>query len=130
MSETTFVADVEPSGRPMTSEERIAVLAMLDAVCETWPTTCDHTPEEYRQEFNNVIFTLPNGWRVEVFKDGYSFGDWDYIDKIHAPDGRSWEWPFGEVTDFEAEGYQIHCISNWSPSMTNEKGWAPFSSRG
>jgi hypothetical protein len=117
----------------MTREERDAVLDILNRVAPEWPATCDHSPEEYRREFCNVTFTLPNGWRIEVFKDGFGFGDWDYIDQIHAPDGRSWEYPFGESDypnddDPEREvKLADRRLVNWAPNNSKYRGgWEPY----
>jgi hypothetical protein len=49
-----------------------------------------HSPERYT--WGDEPFTLSNGWIVTVFVDG---GDFDYIDRIEAPDGRYMD--YGEI---------------------------------
>lgn len=52
----------------------------------------------------NEHFTLSNGWRIVVFND---CDEWDYIDCIHLPDGRTVE--FNELYDHATD------IATWTP---------------
>lgn len=53
--------------------------------------------------FNDETLTCENGWRFVVFYDG-GRRDQDYIDRVYAPDGRRWAYPFtGTIPD----GYSV-----------------------
>jgi hypothetical protein len=43
----------------------------------------------------NVPYTASNGWRITIFND---CNEWDYVDHVIAPDGRSLN--FDEIEDF------------------------------
>lgn len=68
-------------------------------------------PEEWSEKYaGDVRFRLPNGWVVVVFND---CNDWDYVDSVEAPDGRSWSpWPA------EAE------YGEGDPPAVHELAWA------
>lgn len=79
--------------RGMTPLEMEAKAAM-DAVCRGEATAWARpTPDEVFA--GNVHFHLSNGWQVIVFND---CDEWDYIDQIIAPDGRTIDIP-EPVTD-------------------------------
>jgi hypothetical protein len=48
----------------------------------------------------NVVYRASNGWTIQVFND---CGDWDYLDYVEAPDGRSVDYPShsGELSEVE-----------------------------
>jgi hypothetical protein len=60
----------------------------------------------------NVPYTASNGWHITIFND---VNEWDYIDKIRTPDGRT--------LDFDAME-QMPLVNNYSPS--DEIAWTRY----
>lgn len=64
-------------------------------------------------------WTLSTGWRVYVFND---CGDWDYLERLEAPNGCAWEYPLQEE---RREGCAMsRAVAHWSPSSeAQRKAW-------
>lgn len=109
---------------PPTDVERAEILAVLQRVTPSWPATfdADSAPFGYDQAFGNVDFVLPNGWRVTVFKDGFGFDAWDYIERIETNDGRAWEFPFEPYPVDSDEDYPPMPLNNYEPA---KGAWKP-----
>jgi len=60
----------------------------------------------------NVPYTASNGWHITIFND---VNEWDYIDKIRTPDGRT--------LDFDAME-QMPLVNDYSPS--DEVAWTRY----
>jgi hypothetical protein len=87
----------------MSAEDEAAALASLNAVTAAHPA-----------KGSGTWYTTQEGWQIDVFDDAC---EWDYIERIVAPDGRSWFYPF------EPEGNRAmtDALANWKP--TSSDGW-------
>lgn len=107
----------------MTREEEAEVLAVLVDVGYGLTAHCEETAsagtrgDVLEQTFaGNIAWTLSNGWRVVVFNDCV---EWDYIDRIEAPDGRWWEYPtHPEIVDDRVMSPRV---ANWTPTTARQK---------
>jgi hypothetical protein len=84
------------------------LLSVLHSVAEAGQTL---TVERFANFCGEQTYRLPNGWAVWVYFD---CGDWDYIDSMTAPDGRSWS--FDALPD---------AVRHWRPEVSDEHLWPP-----
>jgi hypothetical protein len=89
-------------------------LKMLQELPRDAPVECDLAGKELF--FDHPTYTLPGGWKINVFIDCH---DWDYIDHIIAPDGsvlNSDNCPKLDEDDI------WHPVFHWSPDE-DDKRW-------
>ena len=109
MSDTVYSTRTTVPATPALIAE---IIATLERVSPEWPATRTETPSR-----TWATFTLPNGWRVEVFKDGWSPDDWDYIEWVDMGEGR--------VVEPEIENEIEAPLFNWTPARHGWEGYAP-----
>lgn len=99
----------------MSSDEEREVLAALMRVTVDTPARAEFAPDAICTYSGWPSWTTADGWRVVVFND---CGDWDYIDSITAPDGRTWDYPY------QPDGRAMtQMIADWSPDDGDPRGW-------
>ncbi len=74
--------------------------------------------------FSHPTYTLPGGWKINVFIDCH---DWDYIDHIIAPDGTKLDpdQPECRVPSYRPDAHgetTWHPVFFWSPD-DDDKRW-------
>lgn len=69
----------------ITSQEAMQLLRDI----ETGAVTLTPLDDWWEVFAGNVRYTTSNGWTIIVFND---CNDWDYVDTLTAPDGRSAEY--------------------------------------
>jgi len=95
----------------MTADEECVALAELNAVTAHNPATVTHVAEYC----GGMEWRTPSGWLVQVFNDCC---EWDYLQRLIAPDGREWEFPFQASTLAMTDR-----IADWTPDPENYAGW-------
>ncbi len=70
--------------------------------------------------FGHDTYETSDGWSFVVFSDGECFADWDYIDRIVAPDGTVYHFP-----DDRKPNPIPALVWGWSPDSDAEcRRWA------
>ena len=95
----------------MSPDDEFAALAELNAICADHPAVV-----AFEAAYCGVMeWRTPNGWLLQVFND---CGEWDYVQRIIASDGREWDYPF------ESSGLAMtERIADWTPAPANYGGW-------
>lgn len=89
----------------MTATDAAEVLSVLRAIGPEDPA--ELVGSGWRDTYaGNVTWTF-RGWTIVVFNDCM---DWDYLDSVTAPDGRTWD--FDEMTDE---------VAYWEPEMDDRR---------
>ena len=92
----------------ITEEELLAFLkAIEEGAISLEPEEC--IPQDIYA--GNVPYRASNGWRITIFND---CNDWDYVERVIAPDGRSLS--FDEIDDLMpvAREYTPESEAAWS----------------
>ncbi len=101
----------------MTPEEEDEVLRELSSVTIDRPASNVHpaAPDDGSIAWYSgvVSWRTQGGWIVSVFND---CGEWDYLERVEAPDGRVWLYPCGEAW-----------WSSWHAMTERVSGWTPIS---
>jgi hypothetical protein len=95
-------------------------LKMLEALPRDAPIECDLAGKELF--FDHPTYTLPGGWKINVFIDCH---DWDYIEYIIAPDGTTLDsdMPSCRVPSrLDPDQTDWHPVFFWSPDE-DDKRW-------
>ncbi len=92
-------------------------LAMLEALPADEPV--EGWDEKLPPWFTHVTYTFRNGWKMNVFFDGY---DWDYVDHFTAPNGQHIN-PDNSPKP-EGEEFIWHPAFDWCPKAGDARwGW-------
>lgn len=81
----------------ITTDELLAVLHAVERGDVTLEVDGATPAQVYA---GDVYYKASNGWRLVVFND---CGEWDYLDSVIAPDGRSAEFPDGHSDDEDTD---------------------------
>ncbi len=101
----------------MTPEDEAAAIAALEAVTAATPAVLVYptgSPNAHSGWYCGTWeWRTHSGWVVRVYND---CAEWDYLESITAPDGRSWAFPFGHDGPVMTDR-----LKDWKP--TDESGW-------